>query len=106
MYIYMEKEKIEIDVYSSFIQKAIGLIGKKNIKKGIVLPHCNSIHTFFMKENIDIVMTDRHYKVLYYYKNLKKNKMILPKKKVYYTFELPKNTIKNLRKNTYLKAED
>lgn len=64
---------------------------KKNISYGLCFPKCNSIHTFFMKENIDIIMTDINYNILYIYKNFPKSKIILPKKKVYYTFEFPKN---------------
>ena len=64
---------------------------KKNINYGLCFPKCNSIHTFFMLENIDVIMTDKNYNILYIYKNLKPNKIILPKKNVYYTFELPAN---------------
>lgn len=106
MKVYVEEKEICIKKYQNFFQKAIGLMGKKEIKEGIVLVHCNSIHTFFMKEAIDVVMTDKNYKVLYVYKELKKNKIILPKKNVYYTFELPKKSIKNLKRNTYIKTED
>lgn len=34
----------------------------------------------------------QNYKVLLIYKNFQKNKVILPKKNVYYTFEMPTNT--------------
>lgn len=64
---------------------------KKEIKEGLCFPKCNSIHTFFMKINIDVIMTDKDFNILYIYKNLKPNKIILPKKNVYYTFELPVN---------------
>jgi uncharacterized membrane protein (UPF0127 family) len=47
-----------------------------------------------MKINIDVVMTDKNFNILYIYKNLKPNKIIFPKKKVYYTFELPVNKYK------------
>lgn len=50
---------------------------------------CNGIHTFFMYQNIDVVLCDKHNKILYYYPEVKKNKVILPKKNVYYTYELP-----------------
>ena len=106
MKIYVKQEKIPIRKYKNPFLKALGLMGKKKIQEGIVLVRCNSIHTFFMRQNIDVVMTDKNYKILYIYKNLKKNKIIWPKKKVYYTFELPKGTIHDLKINTYLKSED
>ena len=62
---------------------------KKNINYGLCFPRCNSIHTFFMQKPIDVIMTDKNYNILYIYKVLKPNKIILPKKNVYYTFEFP-----------------
>ena len=50
---------------------------------------CNSINTFFMKENIDVIMCDNDNKVLFVYKDLPKNKIILPKKRVRKVFETP-----------------
>ena len=42
-----------------------------------------------MKENIDVIMCDNDNKVLYFYSNLSKNKVILPKKGVRKVFETP-----------------
>ena len=83
------KYEVEIKLCKSFTSKLFGLMFKKNFKYGICLKRCNSIHTFFMKENIDIIMTDKDNKIIYIKNNLKKNKIIWPKKKVYYTYELP-----------------
>ena len=62
---------------------------KKNINCSLLFDRCNSIHTFFMKENIDVIMCDSDNKVLYYYHDLKKNKVILPKHGVRRVFETP-----------------
>lgn len=51
-------------------------MGKTNIDYGILFPKCNSIHTFFMKENIDIVGLDENNEVIYKYESLPKNKII------------------------------
>lgn len=83
------KKNINIKIYSSFFKKLLGLMFKREFNYGICITRCNSIHTFFMKNNIDIIMTDKNNKVLYIFNNFKKNKIILPKKKVYYTYELP-----------------
>lgn len=106
MKIEINKKKINIKVYNHFFTKALGLMGKRKIKNGIVLINCNSIHTFFMKCKIDIIMTDKDFRVLYLYKSLDKNRIIWPKKNVYYTFELPEKTVKNIKINDYLKTED
>ena len=36
-------------------------------------------------------MCDRDFKIIYYYKDLGKNRVILPKRKVYAVIELPVN---------------
>ena len=43
-----------------------------------------------MKENIDVIMCDKDNNILYYYKDLGKNKVILPKKNVRKVFGNPK----------------
>ena len=87
----INKLNINIKICNKFHDRLFGLMFKKNINYGLCFPKCNSIHTFFMFENIDVIMTDKNYNILYIYKNLNPNKIILPKKNVYYTFELPTN---------------
>lgn len=48
-----------------------------------------------MREEIDIILTDKNNNILYLYPNFKKWKVLLPKKNVYYTYELPKGSITN-----------
>ena len=67
---------------------------KRNINKILCFPRCRSIHTFFVLNPIDIVMTDKNYNILYIYKSLKPFRIILPKKNVYYTFEFKVNEFK------------
>ena len=83
----------DIDIFEkkSFMERLIGFMGKRNIKYAIYFDHCNSIHTFFMKENIDVIMCNKNNEILYFYKNLPKNKIIFPKKGVYRVIETPKN---------------
>ena len=65
----------------------MGLMFKKDITP-ICFPKCKSIHTFFMRQNIDVVMTDKESKVIAIYKNVSKNKIIM-NRKAYNTYELP-----------------
>ena len=52
-----------------------------------------------MSTNIDVIMTDRDDNVLFIFKNVKPWKVILPKKGVYNTYELPSGSIKtNIKK--------
>lgn len=93
MKIVIEENKIPLVEAKSFLKKLRGLMFKKNIDYALRL-RCNGIHTFFMKSNIDIILTDKDNNILHTYVNFKKRKIILPKKGVYYTYELPPNTIK------------
>ena len=81
----------DIDIYEckSFLERLKGFMFKKKFDYAIFFNKCNSIHTFFMKENIDVIMCDNDNKVLFVYKDLTKNKIILPKKGVRKVFETP-----------------
>ena len=95
MEILINNKKFNLDVANSFTKRLIGLMGKKEITKGIFFPKTKSIHTFFMRDNIDIIMINKDNIVVYFKKNLKKNKIII-KKEAYHTIELPKDSINNL----------
>ena len=88
--IYKNKD---IDLYEckDFFSRLKGFMFTKNIDKALLFDRCNSIHTFFMKENIDVIMCDKDNRVLFFYKDLSRNKIILPKKGVTKVFETPSN---------------
>ena len=79
----------DIDLYEckSFFSRLKGLMFTRNIDKALLFDRCNSIHTFFMKENIDVIMCDNDNNILYFYRDLPKNKIILPKKGFRKVFE-------------------
>ena len=89
MYIIKDNVKLEIRMCNNIFNRFLGFMFKKNINYGLCFPKCNSIHTFFMLKPIDVIMTDKDYNILYIFNKLKPNKIILPKKNVYYTFEIP-----------------
>ena len=99
--VYKEKE-IELIDCVSFYSRLKGFMFKKNINNALLFNKCNSIHTFFMKENIDVIMCDKDNNILYFYKDLKKNKIIFPKKNVYKVIETPSNYF-DIKKNTKIK---
>ena len=86
---------------NTFLKKLKGLMFIKEFNY-ILKFKTNGIHTFFMKTNIDVILTDKEGKVLYIYRNLKPNKIIMPKRKVKYTYEMPVNYIKNIKIGDYL----
>ena len=88
--IYDNKE-LEGKECKTFYTRLKGFMFQKNIKTFLYFNHCNSIHTFFMKQNIDVILCDKNNKILYFYHNLSPNKIILPKKNVSKIYELPVN---------------
>lgn len=86
-------ENLKIKKAKSFKDKLIGLMFKKNINYGLVFYNTKAIHTFFMKQNIDIIFTDKNDNILKIYKNVKKRKIIIGPFKTKYTYELPNGTI-------------
>lgn len=80
---------------NKFKDRLIGVMfKKKKIDRCYYFPNCNSIHTFFCFQNIDIVMTDKNNNIIYEYNNFKPWKIILPKKDVKNVYEFPANTSK------------
>lgn len=61
----------------------------KKIDYALLFKRCNSIHTFFMVSNIDVILCNDDNTILYYYRNVTPNKVILPKKGVTRVYELP-----------------
>ena len=93
-------KNMEIKEATTFFQKLKGLMFKRNFNYILKLK-TNGIHTFFMKTNIDVILTDKKGKVLYIYKNIKPNRIILPKKHVKYTYETKEGYLKDIKINDY-----
>lgn len=105
MKVLFDNKELSIKNCQNFKDRLIGLMFKKeNIDYCLCFSRCNSIHTFFMKQNIDVVMTDKNKKVLFTYKSLKPWKIIWPKKNVYYVYETKENTF-NYNIGEYMKFE-
>lgn len=101
MKISVNNKEFNVEIADTFKKRLFGLMGKKNIKNGLYFPKTNSIHTFFMKEDIDVIMIDKENNIVYFKENLKKNRILI-KKKAYHTIELPHNSIKNININDKL----
>lgn len=99
MHVVVGKKKFELVDCNSFQSRLMGLMFVKDFDYCMRFKNCSSIHTFFMKTNIDVVMTDKDNNVLFVFKNLKPWKVILPKHGVYSVYELPAGSVTtNLKK--------
>lgn len=94
MKLEITKLKCNIIICNKFKSRLLGFMFKTNIDYGLLFPNCNSIHTFFMKENIDVIMLDKNYNIIKCYENVHRNRIILPKRKVKHILELPAHYIK------------
>jgi len=80
---------MKIVIAKTFSQKVKGLIGKKNINYGMFFPNVNGIHTFFMKEPIDVIGLNSSMIVTEIHLNVVPNKMLILNKSIH-TLEVPK----------------
>lgn len=104
MNLLIDNKIVNVKYANDFKTRFFGLMGKKVITHGIFFPNCKSVHTFFMKNVIDIVALNGDYKVIAIYKNCKKNRIIY-EKNAKHIIEFPKTTIgrKHLKINDYIK---
>lgn len=97
---------MKVIVADKFKDRLLGLMGKRNINYGLLIKNCKSIHTFFMVENIDVLLLDKDYKILKIKRCVKPNKIIIFKnKKRTNILELPNNSSINLKVNEIIDFE-
>lgn len=84
------KEYKDVYVAETFFERLKGLmfISKEN-SFNLLIKNCNSVHTCFMKFNLDIFCLDKDFKLIKTYKDIKPFKFILPSKKVKHILERP-----------------
>ncbi len=94
-----------IKVANDLKTRLLGLMGQKDINYGILFPKCNAIHTFFMKEEIDVIGLNEENQVIYIYREVPKNKIVKVSDEAKKTsiLELPKNTSKKIYVGSILK---
>lgn len=87
------------DVYvaGTFYERFKGLmfVSKQN-SFNLLIKNCNSVHTCFMKFNIDVYCLDKNYKIIKTYNNIKPFRFILPLNKVCNILEIPTANINSI----------
>jgi uncharacterized membrane protein (UPF0127 family) len=84
---------IEIKVAETFFSKFLGFMFKKNANHALLFKSCRSIHTFFMRFNLDIVFLDKENKVIKVVRNVKPFRVVLPIKNSFSILEIPSNIV-------------
>lgn len=97
MILYRNGKKIieRVEIADGFFKRIKGLLGRKIIENeyGLFFPFCNFVHTFFMRTNIDIVMVDRNFKVIYIKQSVKPFNFAFCFR-AFHVFEFARGTVK------------
>lgn len=91
MIVIIDNNEYHLKKCIKFKDRLIGNMFKYDIQN-LLFEKCNSIHTFFMKDKIDVIFLDKNNNILRTISNLKSWKIITCKK-AYKVIELPKNTL-------------
>ena len=89
-------DKIYKDVHiaESFWERFKGLMFVPKEKSfNLLIKNCNSIHTCFMKYNIDIFCLDKDFNVVKVYKNVRPFKFVLPVRNTSHILEIKSDYI-------------
>lgn len=72
MTIQIGNQILKIKACTTFFSRCLGMMGqKKTLSYGLYFPKCKSVHTFFMRQNIDIVMVNSKNEIVAFYQNAK-----------------------------------
>ena len=106
--ILSDNKEIQCDIYlaTTFIERLKGLMFSVN-EYGLFFENCNSVHTCFMKFNLDIIGFDKNLKIVQIYSNIKPFKFIMPAKDVKHILEIPSsfNTQGSFQSGMFVKIE-
>ena len=79
--IYESKIISEVYIADSFMKRFLGyMFHKEPHYQAILIKPCNSIHTFFMRFAIDVLILDGNMKVIKKYEDLEPGKIVMPYK--------------------------
>ena len=96
----------QVRVAEDFLSRLIGLMGRKTMADGsaLVLRPCRSVHTFFMRFNIDLVFLDRRGMVVHLIRDMPAFRISPVVRRASLVVELPGGTVRNrLRPGDILK---
>ena len=76
----------------TFLDRWKGCMFQSSIGEDYLFPKCKSIHTFFMKTNIDVIALDKKGGIVMIYRNISPNKIIFTPKNTYSILETKTNS--------------
>ncbi|HOF99736.1 MAG: hypothetical protein BWY35_01248 [Firmicutes bacterium ADurb.Bin248] len=85
----------EADVAENFFTRLRGLMGKSPIRRALWIVPCSDIHTFNMREDIDVVFLSRQSEVLRIIEAMPKNRTSGKVRGAHSVLELPAHTLRS-----------
>ncbi|MEI8218369.1 MAG: DUF192 domain-containing protein [Elusimicrobiota bacterium] len=80
---------VPVVIANSIIKRTLGLMGEKNGDYALLIPHCPSVHTWFMRYAIDVICLNEDYRVMRTIAGCKPWRIILPSKGTRHILEIP-----------------
>lgn len=82
-------------VAENFFTRSVGLLSKKSLNEGegLIIKPCCSIHTFFMRFNIDVLFINKKNEVIALYENVAPWRILPIHPTSHYVIELFANSI-------------
>lgn len=93
---------LNVKAAQNFFTRSFGLLLRKSLYKdeGLIIKPCCSVHTFFMKFNIDVLFINKQNQVIAIYENVKPYRILPIHLNSFYVIELPSGSVsaKNVEK--------
>lgn len=83
------KSDFKIIQADGFLKIFLGFMFKRSAEYALLFKNCRSVHTFFMRFEIDIVFIDKSGNILSIKHNVKPWRVVLPVKHTYSILEIP-----------------
>lgn len=94
----------EVMVAENLFQRLRGLLFRPDWKGGMLLP-AKSVHTFFMKQNIDVFFLDRYGKVIHAVLDMKPWRVTKVVRRAKIALEVPSGKLGDLMTGHYIKLD-
>lgn len=92
----------DVKIAQNFFTRSFGLLLRKSLSEneGLIIKPCCSIHTFFMKFNIDVLFVNKQNQIVALYENVKPRRILPIHLNSFYVIELASSSIsaKNIEK--------
>lgn len=80
---------VPVVIADTIVRRTVGLMGEKRGTHALLLPHCRSIHTFFMRYPIDVICLDRNHVIVKIIPSCAPWRLVVPGRGTHHILEIP-----------------